>query len=191
MQNPASYPVPPRRSGLPTWVWVLIACGSGCGCLGFIAIFAAILFPVFAQARMKAREVSCMSNVKQMDLAVAMYMQDHNEVMPASRGWMDTLQPYLAGAQKGSASPDMSVFHCPAVPAGDYGYAYNSQLSRKSLADINDPRQAIELYDSSDLTRSASDPVTSLPSPPRHLHNIIGYVDGHAQADAASPNGTQ
>ena len=45
--------------------------------IAIIAILAAILFPVFAQARAKARQTSCLSNTKQMALAVTMYLQDY------------------------------------------------------------------------------------------------------------------
>ena len=46
--------------------------------IAIIAILAAILFPVFAQARDKARSVSCLSNMKQLGLALTMYLQDYD-----------------------------------------------------------------------------------------------------------------
>src|SRR5580698_2389370 len=52
--------------------------------IAIIAILAAILFPVFAQAREKARQASCMSNLKQIGLAFAQYVQDYDEKWPAS-----------------------------------------------------------------------------------------------------------
>jgi prepilin-type N-terminal cleavage/methylation domain-containing protein len=55
--------------------------------IAIIAILAAILFPVFAQAREKARMASCLSNLKQMGTAVAMYTQDFDETLP---GWSFT-----------------------------------------------------------------------------------------------------
>src|SRR5205823_11313248 len=71
-----------------------------------IAILAAILFPVFAQAREKARAISCLSNIKQVNLAFDMYLQDYDETMvvalvrapadPAGSLWWPTLlQPYI------------------------------------------------------------------------------------------------
>lgn len=48
--------------------------------IAIIAILAAILFPVFAQAREKARQASCTSNVKQIGLAMLMYLQDYDEM---------------------------------------------------------------------------------------------------------------
>jgi prepilin-type N-terminal cleavage/methylation domain-containing protein/prepilin-type processing-associated H-X9-DG protein len=54
--------------------------------IAIIAILAAILFPVFAQARAKARQASCLSNVKQTGLAAMMYAQDYDETLPET-GW--------------------------------------------------------------------------------------------------------
>ena len=51
--------------------------------IAIIAILAAILFPVFAQAREKARQTSCLSNMKQLGTATMMYVQDYDERMPS------------------------------------------------------------------------------------------------------------
>ena len=50
--------------------------------IAIIAILAAILFPVFARARERARQASCQSNLKQMALGVLMYMQDYDQCYP-------------------------------------------------------------------------------------------------------------
>jgi prepilin-type N-terminal cleavage/methylation domain-containing protein/prepilin-type processing-associated H-X9-DG protein len=74
--------------------------------IAIIAILAAILFPVFAQAREKARQTACMSNLRQVGLAVQQYSQDNDEnfVHTELGGnvddaheyyWGDMLQPYL------------------------------------------------------------------------------------------------
>src|SRR5438270_1009816 len=52
--------------------------------IAIIAILAAILFPVFAQAREAARKTSCLSNAKQMGLAVMQYIQDYDEMYPCN-----------------------------------------------------------------------------------------------------------
>jgi prepilin-type N-terminal cleavage/methylation domain-containing protein/prepilin-type processing-associated H-X9-DG protein len=52
--------------------------------IAIIAILAAILFPVFAQAREKARQTACLSNMKQIGLGFMMYSQDYDETMPAA-----------------------------------------------------------------------------------------------------------
>ncbi len=55
--------------------------------IAIIAILAAILFPVFAQAREKARQTSCLSNGKQMGLSLLMYAQDYDETFVFSPIW--------------------------------------------------------------------------------------------------------
>ena len=52
--------------------------------IAIIAILAAILFPVFAKAREKARAISCISNMKQIGTGLAMYNQDYDELMPSA-----------------------------------------------------------------------------------------------------------
>jgi prepilin-type N-terminal cleavage/methylation domain-containing protein/prepilin-type processing-associated H-X9-DG protein len=53
--------------------------------IAIIAILAAILFPVFAQAREKARQTSCLSNTKQLGTAMMMYVQDYDELYPRAQ----------------------------------------------------------------------------------------------------------
>jgi prepilin-type N-terminal cleavage/methylation domain-containing protein/prepilin-type processing-associated H-X9-DG protein len=76
--------------------------------IAIIAILAAILFPVFAQARAKARGISCLSNTKQLGNSYAMYVQDYDEVSPNGRGggweWYTELQPYIKNTE---------VLYCP------------------------------------------------------------------------------
>src|SRR2546425_5066271 len=94
--------------------------------IAIIAILAAILFPVFAQARERARATACLSNAKQIGLAVSLYMQDYDEVIlpwfvptgeapqPSSpdpflrradtKVWPQLIQPYLKNTQ---------VLYCP------------------------------------------------------------------------------
>ncbi len=91
--------------------------------IAIIAISAAILFPVFAKAREKARQASCVSNVKQIMNAAMMYTQDYDEVMVrADRHWGDgqkwiswpfLLEPYTKNWQ---------VYACPSTSKGAMDY---------------------------------------------------------------------
>lgn len=80
--------------------------------IAIIAILAAILFPVFAQARDKARQSTCISNARQMGLALSMYVQDWDETYPWSVGipadrtpsWAGLISPYVK---------NLDVFQCP------------------------------------------------------------------------------
>ena len=73
--------------------------------IAIIAILAAILFPVFAKAREKARQSSCLSNTKQLGLAVMQYAQDYDEVLPIcvyvtpTTYWYQVIQPYIKSTQ--------------------------------------------------------------------------------------------
>jgi prepilin-type N-terminal cleavage/methylation domain-containing protein len=80
--------------------------------IAIIAILAAILFPVFAQARAKARQASCLSNVRQIGMGFLQYFQDYDEQFPHVRGdltWTNTLQPYLTSRQILRCPSDVSV----------------------------------------------------------------------------------
>ena len=111
---------------------------------------------------------------------------DYDQTLPASAGWMDQLQAYGIGSPKTEETKETDrIYHCPEVWHGDpdtYGYAYNSDLNRKSLAAIADPSRTPMIFDSSILTRSASDAGKSLPVPGRHRgRNYASYADGHTQ----------
>ena len=79
--------------------------------IAIIAILAAILFPVFAQAREKARQTACMSNVKQIGTALMMYAQDYDETLCLS------YSDYLENGQR--VSRDWSVDLAPYIKTGD------------------------------------------------------------------------
>src|ERR1700737_3356523 len=64
--------------------------------IAIIAILAAILFPVFAQARAKARQATCLSNLKQIGTGLVMYAQDHDQTLPGNSGTANG-QPDQAG----------------------------------------------------------------------------------------------
>ncbi len=103
--------------------------------IAIIAILAAILFPVFAQARESARKISCLSNNKQIGLGVMMYCQDYDEMYPcnnwdtpplgitdtdsrdpnypAANSWMWHIMPYIKNKQ---------IFVCPSDPDPKSGW---------------------------------------------------------------------
>ena len=100
--------------------------------IAIIAILAAILFPVFAQAREKARGISCISNMKQIGTGLMMYAQDFDESYP--RGWYlepdnitrttwrTVLTPYIKNgtSQTGENNEEVmsgGIWRCPSSPA--------------------------------------------------------------------------
>jgi prepilin-type N-terminal cleavage/methylation domain-containing protein/prepilin-type processing-associated H-X9-DG protein len=66
--------------------------------VAIIAILAAILFPVFHQAREKARQATCLSNLKQLGLATMMYLQDYDERYPGGPGMVGAIYPGPLGS---------------------------------------------------------------------------------------------
>ncbi|MCW3094902.1 MAG: prepilin-type N-terminal cleavage/methylation domain [Chthonomonadaceae bacterium] len=126
--------------------------------IAIIAILAAILFPVFAQAREKARQISCLSNCRQMGTALTMYLQDYDETYPMiwtggppARDWTVDLIPYIkmgdtslakqVNAALSSTRPDLFTaflpfYQCPSKAASRdsrgfrRGYGYNNWLAQ-------------------------------------------------------------
>jgi prepilin-type processing-associated H-X9-DG protein len=146
--------------------------------ISFTAILAAILFPVFAKAREKARQASCAANLKQISIQMLGYSQDYDDKFPPADHWMDSLEPYRSDSGE-------TVYHCPAIRGQStetYGYAYNRNVATKPTNKIADPRIKMLAYDSSTLTRSASDPGTSRPEEGRHSNgNNVAFADGHVK----------
>ncbi len=115
--------------------------------IAIIAILAAILFPVFARAREKARQTSCLSNIKQLTIAVSMYAQDYDELLPTEDynyggdgntagvdgSWRGVILPYVRNVQ---------LFICPSHRPTDprFDGSYNDDGQNASYA-INDAHQ--------------------------------------------------
>ena len=105
--------------------------------IAIIAILAAILFPVFASAREKARQISCASNLKQLGLASIQYAQDYDETESVGYGgdgsqnndyWYYNIMPYIAGANSNVAT----INFCPSAPHNTMAYAMNARLGGDS-----------------------------------------------------------
>ncbi len=82
--------------------------------IAIIAILAAILFPAFAKAREKARQISCASNIRQLGLGFLQYTQDNDELFPSGTqpshvGWAAEVYPYIKST---------GVYKCPDDPTG-------------------------------------------------------------------------
>ena len=178
--------------------------------IAIIAILAAILFPVFARAREKARQTSCLNNVKQLGLAHMMYAQDYDErLVPLSncryssgtRAWTDLIQPYIANRQ---------ILICPSrsTLAVGYGVSFNNLASDdtsagalgagRALADIKSPADAAMLTEVERETGAAMSwyyspkiyafgavsgyEYNGIAYPGRHNDgNNVAFCDGHAK----------
>jgi prepilin-type N-terminal cleavage/methylation domain-containing protein/prepilin-type processing-associated H-X9-DG protein len=171
--------------------------------IAIIAILAAILFPVFARAREKARQTSCLSNTKQIMLAILQYAQDYDEMLPygqvdgapvtyAIRSIYDgtsALSPYIKNGQIGVCPSNI------AYPCG-YGWNYPHMPYRtvyaggQSLAAYNYPAEQMVFCDSNSYVwvycpihyPAWSDGYCRVSN--RHNDGAnCGYLDGHSKWD--------
>jgi len=120
--------------------------------IAIIAILAAILFPVFAQAREKARAATCLSNGKQMGLAMMMYAQDYDEAYvpgwyagPPEQWWLTLVQPYVKDREQGG------LRSCPSAPSKNWAYAMNDWLSLKSQAGVPNIADTVLISDTNQI----------------------------------------
>ena len=178
--------------------------------IAIIAILAAILFPVFARAREKARQTSCASNLKQMTLAMHMYAQDYDETLPfciTGNVYMtvwsvyQSVQPYVKNEQ---------VLLCPSdtppsvdlrvIGLGQYGYSANTTVMPINIAgftpsnaltmgEVHKPAECVAFYDAYlDPTSTVADYRT----PPDRRHNEMAnfsFMDGHVKTLKGPPAG--
>ena len=133
--------------------------------IAIIAILAAILFPVFAKAREKARQTSCLSNAKQISLGALMYIQDYDERFPFyAQGsytvdpwvfWPHQFQPYVKNWQlyRCASSPygGPMTYHATVYPERP-SYGFTNELWRTatgfSLAQVDRPAEKFMCFDS-------------------------------------------
>ena len=184
--------------------------------IAIIAILAAILFPVFARAREKARQSACQSNLKQIGLALKMYTQDYDETnlrMYFGTGsmayrWHQAVQPYMKSTDMFRCLTSgqlvdpysglymcygMNSFNFDANPATSFWYG-------PADADIRDPAGTIWVTDSmnpSDPTQGSyyvgggatfSQPVTRVAYRHNEMFNALWY-DGHVKSMKSTTKG--
>jgi prepilin-type N-terminal cleavage/methylation domain-containing protein/prepilin-type processing-associated H-X9-DG protein len=161
--------------------------------IAIIAILAAILFPVFARAREKARQSSCLSNVKQMGLAASMYAQDYDDwLLPANyffnddwpgdeerMSWTRLLEPYMKNEQ---------LFLCPSHDdpwslerywTFPTSYGINQEVDEMPLAQIEKPAEVWLVIDATSchVRLNAKERIDE-----RHNEQANAtFVDGHAK----------
>ncbi len=172
--------------------------------IAIIAILASILFPVFSSARAKGRQAACISNVKQLVLAIHMYSQDYDETFPyswvsvpsGSEGyyaqragltqwqWYDAIYDY-------SRNRDINI--CPEIKTVIPGYGMNASMSGLPLGAMWDAAKKILIIDFADANKLGSphgasqvtdidDPLLTTKYAFRHNGGyVVGYGDGHAK----------
>jgi len=185
--------------------------------IAIIAILAAILFPVFAKAREKARQTSCLSNVKQMALGMLQYAQDYDERMPITWStsanvaghwyygptywaqlWRDQIYAYVKNYQ---------VYTCPShSTTSANSYAMNAGLNSNwgengsgvSLGAIVSPSECLMIVECLGDYHTKPSWIVDYPNScglaTRHNDGLnVGMCDGHAKwyKPSAIWNGTR
>jgi prepilin-type N-terminal cleavage/methylation domain-containing protein/prepilin-type processing-associated H-X9-DG protein len=175
--------------------------------IAIIAILAAILFPVFAKAREKARQTSCLSNVRQMATAWLSYAQDYDECFPmqywgpagAFNYWAVLITPYIKNTQIFDCPSQRATFGLASVGyygANTYGLQYaplgitpSTNNGGVAMGMIQAPASIFMLGDVDGALNGICYPYdTMIPASgyavPSQRHNGGGnwaFVDGHAK----------
>ena len=171
--------------------------------IAIIAILAAILFPVFARAREKARAASCLSNLKQIGLAFAMYAQDYDEIMPLGCGsrygnvvptcqhvtiqpYMKNMQLWICPSEKGHTASGGGTQVAAVERDWRGSYGINVPARTRVLAQVPYPSEFIHLLDvrSGTLARNRTGCCGGIASIIGNYHNggaNVLYFDGHVK----------
>lgn len=140
--------------------------------IAIIAILAAILFPVFGKAREKGRQAACMSNQRQIALALIMWSNENDEKLPGATDWVGSIE--TAG----------KLMICPtqgANNAGGNSYGYYSAVAGKSLGEIPN---AVTASMTGDCLASKTNRMIASGNDLDGRHNgkvIKSFVDGHVE----------
>ncbi|HZT43436.1 MAG TPA: DUF1559 domain-containing protein [Chthonomonadaceae bacterium] len=146
--------------------------------LAIISVLAAILFPVFAQAREKARQAPCLSNEKQLGLAILQYVQDYDETFPngvnvnngwriwPAEGWAGQCVPYSKSPALYRCPSDSTDLQQPNNYPVSYGYnnnfvGYSDETDPPpagiTIAQLTAPTRSILLFEVSNVSANVAD----------------------------------
>ena len=143
---PHHEPPKPKKSLLP--LILILGCG---GAFFLCAIGSAILFPVFAQAKLQAQMTACKKNMNLVGRAIEDYARDHDNTFPPAATWSKDIEPYLG---KGAEIKH----YCPSLE-GDHGvgagYAYNVAFAGKQFDKVEDAIDTPILVESDEVRLNA------------------------------------
>lgn len=117
--------------------WKVISGDKIVGVVAAVAGGNTLALDAFETGRAKGREASCLSNGKQLAVAVMLYSQDNDEVFP-SQSWVQKIEPY---------HKNNSVLACPLDSAGTITYSINTAVAGKSLMKVSKPAETVLLYE--------------------------------------------
>jgi prepilin-type processing-associated H-X9-DG protein len=131
------------------------------------------LVPAFTKARQSARKTQCLANIKNLAVAMNMYLADYDRFPKADR-WVEALAEYGVTERSLKCPDDDSDAKC--------SYAMNWGFSGKPASAIKDAANQVIFYETANPGDTPRGGKTDVASPPRHLGgNNFGFVDGHAK----------
>jgi prepilin-type N-terminal cleavage/methylation domain-containing protein/prepilin-type processing-associated H-X9-DG protein len=179
--------------------------------IAIISLLAALLFPVFSQARERARRISCGSNMRFVGMAIRQYSQDNDEQLPLVAvnntgvsatnpyGWADGIMPYLKSPMQYQCPSDGTALAVDSNAngttfdeTGSVDFFYNSRLSGIEEAKLQYPGSTLMLGDATPGdARTAYDggsgtgPLTPGPAGSGNIRHAMGsnyaFADGHVK----------
>jgi prepilin-type N-terminal cleavage/methylation domain-containing protein/prepilin-type processing-associated H-X9-DG protein len=188
--------------------------------IAIIAILAAILFPVFAQAREKARAITCISNEKQLGLGFLQYIQDNDEAFPMEsydvvaneaagtyddstvEPWTTAIYPYLKNGDytiQANGQPitygSSGVYMCPDFPDPNAGspYGVNLSLCPEGLDGVTVPENAVIHIATDAQIQTPSQTVLMAElgvNDPNQSYNFFDPSEGYWTTHAGTPPGS-
>jgi hypothetical protein len=145
----------PRRRWSSIWEWLAVGTVT--------MVVASVLFPTFAKSREKARQTTCLSNLRQMGTALAIYIQDNKGYLPNAATWTTDIM--------GDGGVTTKMLECPQdTDEGGVDYAYNWKLSGLHSRDLSEPSAVVAFFDAKRGRPSY-----------RHGGIIMAFCDGHAK----------
>lgn len=187
MEVPPQYQMPPpnsvppvqQKGGVPAWAKWLI----GCGVSVFLCcpIGAALLFPVFSQAKVAAQSKQSLEHVKELGMILSIYSSDFDDRVFPVEGWNGSVSAYVPDHE-----PDFSynVLNDPLLSGkGEQrGFGMNAGIGSKSIIEMEDPSRVVAFA----LTTTPGEDAlvtsdTLRPASPQPYRTIWATVDGAAK----------
>jgi prepilin-type processing-associated H-X9-DG protein len=152
-------------------------------CAGVLAAAGAALLLMGGLARAQnndpAVKATCLSNLKQLSMAMLMYAPDSDEVLPPANKWETVLRPYHKSDR---------ILSCPA-DGQPHSYALNANIAGASMRAVKSPGTTVALFESNQHKPNSAGTKAAVAGPPRHMGgNHYAFVDGHVTLEKTPPD---
>jgi prepilin-type processing-associated H-X9-DG protein len=139
----------------------------------FLLLMVTMVPSALSKAKAKAQSITCLNNVRQINLALVIHAQANTNTCPPAATWCDSIQNNVISA---------NAFRCKAAdPTHRCHYAFNAKLDGLSMDEIKNPAQTVMVFET-DGGWNISGGSESKPKKARHGRLVaVGFVDGHAE----------